>query len=543
MVIQEKNRDNRSSTLKPFTHKFETDNSKYILDVNTGDIFRVDEVVWEIIEDSYQSETELIAKYTPHFTPDQISKAYQEISDMRAESGFFLNDHPVVAMPYTREQIHHLLTSQRGQLCLQVTEKCNFACSYCERNIPIAGRVPVHGNQDMSWEIARAAIDDFLIHSGILESENEDREHAQPSVSIPDELNMLKILLGGLVHVSFYGGEPLLNFSLIKKCCEYIREKTNGNKKVILGMTTNGYLLKGDIAEFVGAHKFSLMVSLDGPVSLHDQHRKTAQGAPTHHVVMENLRSFLRKYPNQLSAISAVVAPGTDPREVHRYFASATWLPPTVKVSISLAAPPVPGYWETPGVEEFPGNSAVFEDFKDRLIRGRVHLDIPGREHELIRTKFNKMFDGVHRRRGRISVLRQISKPYNPSGACVMGAERIHVSATGEYYPCEKVSKLKMYQIGSTATGMDEEKVYHLLQEFIECTRSECEQCWCVAFCTIGCHATVYDLDGFSVDTKRRACEETRGSLGRCLEEYCSILEQNPRAFDYLNSPGVPVRA
>ena len=507
--------------------------------MNTGDILRVDEVVWEIIEDSYLSETEVIAKYAPHFTPCQITKAYQEISNMRAENESFLNDHPVVGMTYTREQIHHLHTSQRGQLCLEVTEKCNFACTYCERNVPIAGVVPVHGTKDMPWEIARAAIDDFLTHCGISEPGNEDDEPSQAYELSAAEKNMH--IVDGIVHISFYGGEPLLNFPLIKKCCEYVREKTNGNKKLIFGITTNGYLLEGDIAEFMGAQKFSVTVSLDGPVSLHDQNRKTTQGAPTHHVVIENLRAFIRKYPAQLTSISAVVAPGTDPREAHRYFASAAWLPPMVGVRISLAAPPYPGYFEIPGVEEFPGNRAMFEDFKDRLIRGRVHLDIPGRESELIRKKFSGMFTPLHKRRGRIAVLRQMSKPYNPSGACVMGVGRAIVSVTGAYFPCEKVSKSKMYQIGSTATGMDEERVYNLLREFIECTRLECEQCWCLAFCSIGCHATVYDLDGFSVDTKRRACEETRDSLRRSLVEYCSILEQNPRTFDYLNSRGVPV--
>lgn len=110
---------------------------------------------------------------------------------------------------------------------------------------------------------------------------------------------------------------------------------------------------------------------------------------------------------------------------------------------------------------------------------------------------------------------------------------------TGEYFLCERVLPRATYQIGSVTTGIDEERVYHLLREFIECTRQECERCWCLAFCPIGCHASVSDRDGFSVDAKRRACEEARGLLHRSLEDYCSILERNPRAFDFLNSQAV----
>ncbi len=69
-----------------------------------------------------------------------------------------------------------------------------------------------------------------------------------------------------------------------------------------------------------------------------------------------------------------------------------------------------------------------------------------------------------------------------------------------------------MYQIGSVTTGMDEEKVYHLLREFIECTREECEQCWCLPFCGIGCHASMNERDGFSVEAKKRVCKETQDS-------------------------------
>ncbi|MCX5643816.1 MAG: radical SAM protein [Phycisphaerae bacterium] len=528
-----------SSVSKPFIHKVATEGGKYIFDVNTGEILRVDEVVWEIIEDSCLSETEVIARHTPRFTRGQIAEAYDEISKVRAESGYFLNHHPAVGMVVSREQVHHMLTRKRKLLLLEITEKCNFLCTYCVRNLPIAG-VLRRGTRDMNWETAHDAIDDFLRHCCISQPRNEGHEHPQTPVLSPTEINRRRIDSDDdSVYVNFYGGEPLLNFPLIKKCTEYTLKNAKG--EVRFGLTTNGYFLEGDMAEFLGAHNFRVVVSLDGPPSFHDQNRRTTGGTPTHHVVLDRLRAFIRKYPRQVSGIIAVVASGTDAREVYRYFGSADWIPPTTMLRVSLASPPYPGYYQCPpGVEEFPSVREMYNDFKGHLIKGRINPDIPGREFELQRQAFRGSFVGLHRDRWRIAHMRQKSESYAPSGACVAGHARTFVSVTGEYYPCEKVPPDKMYQIGSATTGVDEERVYNLLREFIECTREECERCWCLPICGIGCHASVRDRDGFSVGAKRRTCEEARDTLHRYLEDYCSVLERNPRAFDYLNSKAVP---
>ena len=535
MAIREESKNTNTGVLKPLIHKVATEGGKYIFDVNTGEILRVDEVVWEIVEDSYLSETEVIARHTPRFTPGQIVEAYQEISQARAESGYFLNDHIAVGIDVNREQIRRMLARERKLIFLEITEKCNFRCVYCNRNYRIPGIVR-HGARDMDWETARAAIDDFLRNCHFSELRNEGDEHS-PAV-VPSLTKMSK-LGDDSIHVGFYGGEPLLNFPLIKKCVEYTRKKIKG--KVKFGLTTNGYFLEGDMAEFLGAHNFLVTVSLDGPASFHDGNRRTKEGMPTHQVVFDNLQAFIRKYPRQLVNINAVVAPGTDAHEVHRYFASADWLPPTIMLGVSVASSPYPGvYQSSPGTEVFPGSRKMYKEFKENLIKGRINPDIERWELRLLQQKFNKSFEGLHCDRWRIAHVRQKPELYTPPGPCPGGTVRTFVSVTGEYYPCEKVLPREMYQIGSATTGMDEERVYNLLREFIECTREECERCWCLALCGIGCHSSVCDQNGFSVDAKRRACEKARDSRHRFLEEYCSILERNPRAFDYLDSKAVP---
>lgn len=98
------------------------------------------------------------------------------------------------------------------------------------------------------------------------------------------------------VTLSFYGGEPLLAFELIKKCVNYIKEKYH-QKNVNYGLTTNGILLKDDILEFLVKEKFSILVSLDGPKWIHDTGRVLGNNKPTYDIIMNNLMNIKDKYP------------------------------------------------------------------------------------------------------------------------------------------------------------------------------------------------------------------------------------------------------
>ncbi len=525
MVTQ--NADTRA--LKPFIHKVATEGGRYIFDVNTGEILRVDDVVWEIVEDSYLREAEVIAKHTPRFTPDQIATAYHEISEARSEEGYFSNEHPTVGMALGREDIDRALGHERTLLFLEVTERCNYQCTYCNRHYQIPG-VARHGTRDMDWETARAALDDFLRHCHI----SQPRDESERSLAAENSE-----LLKDTIHVGFYGGEPLLNFPLIKRCTEYVQNKVK--EKARFGLTTNGALLTGDIARYLGTHNFLVTVSLDGPASLHDRNRRTKGGQPTHQVVFDNLRAFLREYPRQISGINAVVARGTDIRDVYRYFASADWVPPTTLPGVAMASPPYPGYHRrVPGVEPFPGYREMYKDFKEDLAKGRIGVDVDRLELRLMQLEFRKKFEGLHCHRWRVAQARKRQKPFAPPGPCPGGTVRTFVSVTGDYFACEKILPRAEYRVGNVTMGVDGERGYRLLQEFIECTRQECEQCWCLPICSIGCHASVCDENGFSLEAKRRACAKARDSLHHSLQDYCSVLERNPQAFDFLDTRAVP---
>jgi len=337
------------------------------------------------------------------------------------------------------------------------------------------------------------------------------------------------------VAISFYGGEPLLNFPLIKRCTEYALEKAK--IKIDFFMTTNGYLLKGETADFLADHDFAVCVSLDGPASIHDRHRRTRDDLPTHAVVLDNFRTWIRKYPRAKPYyISATVARDTDPRDVYEYFSRASWIPPDTRIMVNLASPPYPDYYKSdPGEQRSRGLREAYQKYKEDLMRGRVGAGYEDVEMRLRRVKAEGPFPRLHRDRWKVAQARRHSASCSPGMPCVSGALKTFVNVTGDYYACQKVPQTEACRIGSVATGIDEEKVYRLLKEFVEATAESCERCWCLPICIMGCHGTVRDKDGYTLAARRQECERIQKLMHRHIVDYCSVLEQNPHAFDYLD--------
>ena len=162
------------------------------------------------------------------------------------------------------ENLHLLAEHYMGNLILQVTQQCNLRCKYCAYSGNYYNRS--HTSNRMDFETAKKAIDFYLKRS----------EKADQLV------------------LSFYGGEPLLEFELIKKCVSYILQR-KGDKKILFTMTTNGTLMTEDVIEFLVKYEFNLMISLDGDKKSHDINRRFKTGKGSFDIILENV-SRLKAY-------------------------------------------------------------------------------------------------------------------------------------------------------------------------------------------------------------------------------------------------------
>lgn len=170
--------------------------------------------------------------------------------------------------------LKYLSENCMGNLILQVTQQCNLRCKYCAYSGNYYNRT--HSSERMSFEDAKRVIDFYL----------------ERSIEM-DELAL-----------SFYGGEPLLEFDLIKRCVDYIISKS-GERKVRFPMTTNGTLLTEEVIKFLVQHEFKLLISLDGNKESHDINRQFRNGGGSFEVIYNNFM-WLRLYVFLLCCYLAV---------------------------------------------------------------------------------------------------------------------------------------------------------------------------------------------------------------------------------------------
>ena len=493
----------------PFIHKFETEQNKYVYDVNTMHIVGVEPIVWDIISDfGHLSKEDIVSRYSGGYNPDKILSACGEILNARQKKKLFLSNRPEIVFPFTEEDIRQKLADERMILTLNVTEDCNFRCAYCVYSGQYLNR-HAWSKRQMSWSAAKKAIDDFLQHSGNCET---------PSIT-------------------FYGGEPLLNLPLIRKCVGYARA-IETDRKILFALTINGSLLMGKTADFLAEEDFNIMLSLDGPREIHDRYRHTKDGLPTWDCIISNMKTFIKKHPeyktNSKLKFNVIMAPPLDVSDLDKFFSSCNLLPDEWELRA--------GFIHKKGLTHslngnLSGLDAMYSTFVDNLTSGKISNDPSAPVYRLQKAlyeqdwlMFHKRFEMFGFQHGR----RCLPEKYCGLSTCFPGVRRTFVSVDGDYWPCERVPESSYFKIGNVEKGFDASRITQLLEEWVGFTKDQCRFCWCLRTCQIGCWSNVSDGTKTTALLKTEACEEHRKKMHKMIVEYCGVLEKNPHALDYM---------
>lgn len=487
----------------PFIHKFFTGSHFYIYDVHTMEIVKVSKAVWTIVDDIYRLDNiGLVAKYGFMFSEDKIVNAASELRNAIAGKGLFSPSRPEVEWTEDVENAREEL-KQTFQLTLKVTEDCNFDCSYCSFNGKFKDR-PVHEKKNMTWETARRAVMEYL--------KNCNRQNPT---------------------IGFYGGEPLLNMDLIKNCVYYAKSINPGVK---FSITTNGSLLKGSKASFLAKEKFNILVSLDVPEPMHDINRPDLNGNPTWQRVADNIKTFNDLYPEHVKnfklRVNTVIASPNDIKRVLGYLKQETIFNN-------------PAYYRVSNVNTTSSSldfARVQKDESKRIYREYLESLATGEQLDeetshLVQMLFERAFLRIYRRKeffgaGSTSDCQKMAVV----SACIPGTRRIFVNTDGQYFPCEKVGENDRLCIGNIHDGIDTEKCFQLVYDWVKLTSEECENCWCVRTCQVGCWDRIDDMDGDLKEQKRKLCESHRKTMEAKLKDFCQVLEKNANAFDHLKN-------
>lgn len=461
----------------PFVHLFRTPGGYYIFDVNTNTIIKTKKETYDLLKMSEKEEL----SYEDNRIKPFIDKMSQE--------GYFSSNRVKKVLHPATKYLDDYLKTKLQMICLQVTQNCNLRCEYCVYSDKYVNRS--HSNAQMSFEVAKRAID-FLIERSI------DVE---------------------TVNISFYGGEPILEFELIKKCIDYAISEAEG-KLVTFSLTTNGTLFTKEIIEFFQQHDVQITISLDGPKAIHDKNRKFAgSGCGTFDKVSENLKFFkdhYEKYFDEKVSFNVVLDSKSDFACVNSFFTSYD----VIKQSIVITS------YISDHYAKFEIDSNEENDIKTNYELFKLYLSNFNRidnkyVSKLVQHHYEHINTNLSKNRGKTTLLNEEA---HHGGPCIPGVLRLFVDVNGMFFPCERVDEnSEAMKIGNIYDGYNIDKIKNLLN-IGQITSESCIDCWAFNFCTI-CAALADDNGKLSASKKLSKCDEVRYSLEQNLIDYCILRE------------------
>lgn len=486
---------------------FKTDKNYYFLDTGTGKVACLKKNVYEVLNCLMQSDSCEDLKDL-NLNNEEIEDAINEIRD--AVKSEHILSAPVLKT-LTGSAVTHLketLESGVENVTLEVTEKCNLRCKYCIYN-PSHKEYREFGHKNMSWETAKKAIDLLINHS-------KDAEQ---------------------VHIGFYGGEPLLNFELIKQAVKYAKSNF---KEITFAMTTNAALVTEEIADYLLQNDFDIIVSLDGPKDIHDANRITIDGTGSFNKTVAGAQILLKTQSrlgkqSKISFNMVVSGPNYEENynKIQEFLDHEEWIPKDIMV---LTASVDHGPKDS---EYFIPQSSQEREFSDGSYDPLNEWDWNHRREIKNSNKKKGLFsDGVMDKGMLIIHKRLLSeypvKAYGMNGCCVPGQRRIYVTVDGKFLLCEKVGNIP--DIGNVDTGFDFERIQKLyVDDFIDNAKEYCKDCWAVNLCTM-CYVNCFDQKGPHFSYRHNSCRNERLYLENNLVRYHTALEENPEELMEYNT-------
>lgn len=466
-------------------HLFKLHKKHYLYNANTNAIIKIPQEIYLYLENVPGKNN-----------MSELSSNAQKGLLYLKENGILCDEVPDVSVHFETDLLESLYQNNLNTLTLQVTQNCNLRCKYCVYSGSYVDRV--HTNKRMNWDTAKKSIDFFYEHSSCSEQ----------------------------VAFSFYGGEPLLEISLIMKCVEYINKLFAG-KRITYVLTTNATLINEEILGFFIENDFSIMISLDGPESVQNGNRVFADGEQgTFETVIDKIKMIEEKAPDFLDRISfnAVIDLNHDFSAANDFFLTYDMVKNTMvkgtfvnNVNRKESAEINYSYLLDSKYEEFKTMmyfcKNIFNKYQPRLLRGYI---------ESIKQNFVDR-DVIKSKKALKSAV---------GGQCIPGIQRLFVTVDGKIYPCERVNENSDdFCIGNIDDGFDVNQAKKLLN-VSQLTKEECQKCWCHKICS-QCIARADDNGSLSREIRLKNCPEAKANAEKMIKDYI-VLKQNNCDFDRL---------
>lgn len=414
-------------------HKMRLDDHMAVLDVNSGAVHLVDDVIYDLL-DYYNgsNDDEAVAALKDRYREEDLRDALEEMHGLQKDGLLFS---PAFDVPPTFSE-----TPILKSLCLHVAHDCNLRCGYC-----FAGTGDFGGCRElMSKETAEKAVE-FAI-KGSRQRHN--------------------------LELDLFGGEPLMNWGVVEHIVNYVRrrEKETG-KNIKLTLTTNGTLLNDENIKFLNDNRVMLVLSLDGKKETHDA---------------------MRPFPNKKGSYDAAVRgfkKVIESREGKNYYLRGTYthfsthfadeVLDMTKVGKEISVEPVVGIDE-PYVLTEEDLPVIFAEY-DKLARAYLEHRHNGDPFDFFH--FNVALDNGP------CVAKRLA-------GCGAGHEYFAITPEGDIYPCHQFVGREQYKLGTLDTGVVKPDLVQKFRHTHVMTKPECSKCWARFFCSGGCHANADLING-----------------------------------------------
>ena len=422
-------------------HQYKLNGFNIVLDTYSGAVHCVDDLSYDIIElyeqkDKEEIKKEMLEKYK-NLTKADLEETIKEIENLKNNGKLFSKD------IYEGKNLDlKKRDSVVKALCLHIAHTCNLNCEYC-----FAGQGKYNGEDAlMSFEVGKQAIDFLVKNSGRRKN----------------------------LEVDFFGGEPLVNFDVVKQIVKYARsiEKEN-NKHFRFTLTTNGVLLDEDVIDFLNKEMNNVVLSLDGRKEIHDRLRKNINGDGSYDIIVPKFKKFVEKRGNK------------------EYYMRGTFTRNNLDFTNDIFHMADLGFSELsmePVVSKPDTDYALREEDLDKIYE---QYEILAKEM-IKRKKQGNPFTFYH------YMIDLSGGPciYKRITGCGSGTEYLAVTPSGDFYPCHQFVGDKKFLMGNVKDGITNTK---LRDEFKMCnaySRKECKDCWAKLYCSGGCSANAYHATG-----------------------------------------------
>lgn len=416
-------------------HKYELNGLKIVIDVNSGAVHVLDDISYDVIDFYPDRLMEAKAELSGKYDAAALEEAWNELKELEAEG--MLNSQDTYRDKILNEQkeVH------TKALCLNIAHDCNIRCGYC-----FASTGDYHGGRKlMPLEVAKRSIDFLLESSG-----NRKR-----------------------LEVDFFGGEPLMNFDVVKDTVLYARERERAyGKRIGFTMTTNATLLNDEIQEFINENMDNIVLSIDGRKRVNDRMRKHTDGTGTHDTILPKIKSLVER------------------RGDKSYYIRGTFTANNLDFGEDVI------YLADQGFREISIEPVVAETNRGYALR-EEHLPAIYEEYEKLAKKYMEYNEAGKGFRYYHFLMDLDGGPciYKRVSSCGSGVEYFAVTPDGELYPCHQFVGRQDYLMGDIWNGVKNKK---LQKEFSENTvyhKEKCSGCWARFYCSGGCQANAVSFN------------------------------------------------